>query len=189
MSGDAYRCPNHPDKLACGKCNDCGENFCDECLTAYALNTQNEKAVLYLCPDCLRKRRAEKANAMILGGIFLILLGVFSGLVMLPAGILLGVMGVAFAAYGISQGTGTFQGSTTAEPQAEEEEGAVTGDQDLQAERDYGKLLTYYVDHWGARTGIELLDNEIKAYTRRGQSFAFAVNKICERHEENLRKV
>jgi hypothetical protein len=126
---------------------------------------------------------------MIVGGIFLILLGVFSGIVMLPVGILLGVVGVAFAAYGVSQGTGTLQGSTTAEQQAEEEKGAVGVDQDLQTEEDYNKLLTYYVDHWGARTGIEFLDNEIRAYTQRGQSFAFAVRKICERQAKNLRSV
>jgi hypothetical protein len=189
MGGEAYRCPNHPDKLACGRCNDCGENFCDECLTAYTLNTQNERAVLYLCPNCLRKRRAEKANAMIVGGIFLILLGVFSGLVAWPVGILIGLIGVALLAYGVSQGTETTQGPTTAEQKAEEEKGAVGVEEDLQAEQSYNRLLTYYVDHWGARTGIELLDNEIKAYTSRGQSFAYAVRKICERQEKNLRNV
>jgi len=191
MGSEVYRCLNHPDRLAVGKCNDCGESFCKGCLSMYNLNTKNERAVLYLCPVCLKERNIEKANRNIIWGILFLMFGLFSAIVFLPMGILFILVGLGVGIYGISQRSEANQRSTTSSLQAEEKkrraELAVSEDSD--PEEAYGKLLTYYVYHWGARTGAELLESEIAAYTRRGVSFPETVRKIYKRQEKNLQKI
>lgn len=57
----------------------------------------------------------------------------------------------------------------------------VTGEaDDEEAEKIYDQLFAEYVAHWGLQTGTQLLDNEIKAYTWQGDSFAEAVRKIAQ---------
>lgn len=43
--------------------------------------------------------------------------------------------------------------------------------EEVDAESLYDKLLTQYIQHWGAKLGTELLDNEIKAHTWHGDTF------------------
>jgi len=45
----------------------------------------------------------------------------------------------------------------------------------------YEKLRSEYVMRWGAVSGIDLLNKEIRAYTRHGVSFDEAVRKIMKR--------
>lgn len=52
-----------------------------------------------------------------------------------------------------------------------------------EAERLYDRLFTKYIEHWGIQTGTYLLDDEIRAYTRHGDSYAQAMRKIAERNE------
>jgi hypothetical protein len=60
----------------------------------------------------------------------------------------------------------------------------VSGDVDAEeAEQIYDQLFAEYVAHWGLQTGTQLLDNEIKAYTWQGDSFAEAVRKIAQREK------
>jgi hypothetical protein len=44
--------------------------------------------------------------------------------------------------------------------------------------------LDKYTEHWGVRTGAELLEDEIRAYTWAGVSFGEAVNKVYERQKK-----
>lgn len=74
FEGAAPRCPNHPEVFATGLCNDCGDNFCVRCLYTYDLETRSEKATLYLCFECLRKRHLDQANQYIFAGIFALLI-------------------------------------------------------------------------------------------------------------------
>jgi hypothetical protein len=185
MGGEVHRCPNHPDKLATGKCNDCGENFCDECLSAYTLRSREDNAVLYLCPDCLRKRRTDRANAVILQGVAFVFIGTLLGLVVWSAAIITGLLGVGIIAYGASQRAVPAKEPTTREQQGEEAKEGGDVEEDFDAEKVYDKLVTRYVNRWGAMTGIDLLDKEISAYTLHGESFAHAVRKISEREERN----
>jgi hypothetical protein len=53
-----------------------------------------------------------------------------------------------------------------------------------EAELIFDKLLAKYVQHWGTQLGAELLNNEIKAYTWHGETFAEAVRRVYERQKK-----
>jgi len=191
MGGEIHRCYNHPERLADGKCNDCGGSFCDDCLQSYNLNTREDRAVLYLCPACLRKRYVRKADGNIYAGIAGLLFGMFFIFVASPFGALAVVFGVGLIGYGA-----WLRGKAPEEPlvddsQAAEEEKNTepSAYEDFDAAEAYNKLLTYYVSHWGAQTGTNLLDKEIMAHVRYGETFSEAVEKICRREEKNLRNI
>lgn len=185
MGGETSRCPNHPNRLAVGTCNDCGKSFCGGCLHVYALNTEGAKVTLYLCPTCLRKRYVEKANATIYLGILFLLLGIFSALIFLPFGILI-IIGVGSIIYGRSKRAETPKELTIDEIRVEKEkkETELAASEGIDTEEIYNKLLTQYIDRWGARIGIELLKSEITAYTMHGVSFPEAVEKVYQRQEK-----
>jgi len=71
------------------------------------------------------------------------------------------------------------------EPDSVEKEttSVATEEADAEAEQIYDQLFAEYVGHWGLQTGTQLLDDEIKAYTWQGDSFADAVRKIAEREK------
>ncbi len=54
-----------------------------------------------------------------------------------------------------------------------------------EAERLYNRLLAKYVDHWGYQNGTRILNDEIAAHTRHGDSFAEAVRKVYERQGDS----
>lgn len=62
LGGVVQRCPNHPEVLAVGLCNDCGRSFCDRCLYLFEV----EHGKLYLCSKCFESRSGTKNTAAIL---------------------------------------------------------------------------------------------------------------------------
>ncbi|MGB9676925.1 MAG: hypothetical protein ACPL0C_07055 [Candidatus Bathyarchaeales archaeon] len=56
LGGAVRQCPNHPDTLAVGLCNDCGQSYCTRCL--YIFNVEGGK--LHVCAKCYEKRRDMK---------------------------------------------------------------------------------------------------------------------------------
>jgi len=61
---EVQRCPNHPDRVSVGICNDCGKGFCGDCLTVMMSSGSSEgAAIIYLCPDCLKKRKSADVVA------------------------------------------------------------------------------------------------------------------------------
>jgi len=70
---EVIRCPNHPDVLAVGLCNDCGGSYCDSCLCFYDV----EHGTLYLCPKCFRERETSKATGILVLGVLVLLAGFF----------------------------------------------------------------------------------------------------------------
>jgi uncharacterized protein YacL len=58
-------------------------------------------------------------------------------------------------------------------------------DEDIEAGRLYDKLLAKYVNHWGYQTGTRILNEEIAANRRHGDSFAEAVRKVYGRQEDS----
>ncbi len=193
MSKGAHRCRHHPEKTTSGRCNDCGEYFCDRCLQTYDFITEDGSALLYLCPDCLRGRVLDKANHLIYIGIAALLMGIFSAIIgpplVLPSAIL-ALIGVAVIADSFLRRHKAPKGTSIDEPQIEEEkkEEPSVALQNGDVEELYSKLLTYYVTRWGSRTGNELLDIDVGVYTRRGVSFAEAVDKVYRREEKNIRR-
>lgn len=177
-------CANHPERYAVGVCNDCGQNFCRECLHSYNLKTGSDKAVLYLCPACYEKRYLDRANGHVLSGILIIAMGAFFTFLALPFAFII-VIGLIQAFYGVSMRSQVSQELGTVRQRAETEQTAQpSGTEETDAETLYNELLDKYVEHWGVGTGADLLDNEIRAYTWAGTSFAEAVNKVYERQQK-----
>ena len=177
-------CANHPERYAVGVCNDCGQNFCRECLHSYNLKTRSDKAVLYLCPDCFRKRYLDRANGHVLSGMLVIAMGTFFTFLALPFAFVV-VIGLIQVIYGVSMRSQVSQELGTVQQGAETEQTAQpSGAEEADAETLYNELLVKYVRHWGVETGAELLDNEIRAYTWAGASFGEAVNKVYKRQQE-----
>jgi DNA-directed RNA polymerase subunit RPC12/RpoP len=56
LGGVVQRCPNHPDVLAVGLCNDCGNSYCDRCLYVYRVRDGK----LHVCSECYQKRQNKK---------------------------------------------------------------------------------------------------------------------------------
>lgn len=53
LGGELQRCPNHPDVLAIGLCNECGKSYCDRCLYIYGVRGGK----LHLCSECYDEKR------------------------------------------------------------------------------------------------------------------------------------
>ncbi len=183
MGRRGYRCFNHAEILAIGKCNDCGESFCGDCLHVYTLDTEGARAILYLCPSCLRKRHVEKAVGVIYFGIIFLLFGICTALASIPFGVLIALIGVGTIIYGSVKREGKFEELTLDQLQAEKEKtkAELATVEEIGSEEIYNKLLTQFVNRWGVRTGIELLESEIMAYTRHGVSFQEAVKNVYQR--------
>jgi len=186
MRRGTYRCFNHGERLAIGKCNDCGESFCGDCLHVYTLSSEGARAILYLCPSCLRKRHVERAVGLIYLGVIFLLFGIFTALVSIPFGVLMTLIGVGSIIYGSMKKQERLGELTIDEVQAEKEKrkAQLVTVEEIEPEEIYNELLTQYVNRWGARAGIELLENEIMAYTRRGVSFPEAVKKVYQRQRK-----
>lgn len=183
LSGKTLRCGNHPERLSVGICNDCGRNFCGECLHIYHLKTRDTKATLYLDRSCLRKRYADKASKIVWSGILLLGYGIFSAIVSLMIGIFFILFGVGVITYGIFKKRETPMEITVDKALVKRKQMEAEPElMDLaDAERLYSELLSQYVHKWGAVSGIDLLRSEIRAYIRQGFSFPEAVKKIHAR--------
>lgn len=182
MGGKTLRCNDHPERLAVGMCNDCGRNFCGECLRIYHLKTRETETTLYLDTACLRKRHAEKANKIIWGGILLLAYGIFATIVALAFGVLI-ILAGGIIAYGVFKSREIPTELTVDKILMEREriEADPALKKSVDAEKLYNELLTQYVYRWGAITGTDLLREEIRAFLRQGFSFPEAVKKIHAR--------
>lgn len=67
LGGGVQRCPNHPEALAIGLCNDCGKSYCDRCLYVYTVRGGK----LHICSECYQSRRNKNVVAVILIGILM----------------------------------------------------------------------------------------------------------------------
>ena len=63
LGGAIQRCPNHPDFLALGLCNDCSNSFCDQCLLVFEANHMR----LNLCAKCFKSRNAMGTIVSVFG--------------------------------------------------------------------------------------------------------------------------
>ena len=180
------QCANHPDRFAVGICDDCGRNFCSDCLDIYDFKTRDGSATLHLCPECLNKRESDKARSYIMGGVLVSIVGLFFIAMLAPSGgpavvgVFILILGIAEIGYGVNQRPTE---EVAEETEAEAPESAEEKEKE-EADTLYDELLAKYVEHWGAPTGPELLDNEIRAYTWHGDTFEQAVNKVYKRQQK-----
>jgi hypothetical protein len=183
MGVEVPRCQNHPERYAVGKCNDCGGEFCNECLQTYDFDTRDGHALLYLCPDCLENRETNKLNSIIFAGILLFLAGFVALIAVWPIGILFIIGGAGATLIGATRKTKTK--ATISKPNAETEETQTASETDWEeADKLYGDLIAKYAEHWGISTGAQLLEDEIKAYTWHGDSWPDAVRKVYRNHRK-----
>lgn len=185
FGADVFRCVNHPDKVSVGKCNDCGKSFCGDCLHAYKLATRSELTTLYLCPDCLRARYDRKIRAYVYTGALFVLFGLPFMLVIPIVGAVFLVPGILSLCYGLLSRPGEIQESNVDELQAQQEEKAaeLTEQGGVDYDAMYDELFARYQDHWGPPLGAQLLDDEINACMRHGQSFPEAVQAVYRRQK------
>lgn len=186
IGAEVSRCANHPEKVAVGMCNDCGRSFCAGCLHSYKLAARGESATLYLCPDCLKARYDKKVQGYIVAGAFMLLIGALFTIASPVPGVLFLVVGFVSLFYGVSNRFGAIQESTIDElkTQQEKEKAELAEYEGVDYEAIYDELITRYVNHWGASLGIQLLDDEISACMRHGQSFPEAVIAVYRRQEK-----
>ena len=190
IRGGISQCLNHPDRLAVGICNDCGENFCSECLHIYNLQIKNTETTLYLCPECLKERHNKETDSVIYAGVFFLF---FSGVCAFIGmstefsegffiAISFFVLGIGIASYGFLKRSELPQELTVGEVRVEHEKNRsmFANDEDAEATELYEELLRKYVKHWGVNTGADLLDKEIAAYLRHGADFSEAIKKIYQ---------
>lgn len=187
---DIPQCANHCDRFAVGMCDDCGRNFCRECLQLFDLNTRGASATLHLCPDCLRKREVDKANTYIYMGIFVLMFAVF-GIVVSPlVGVVILILGIVEIAYGASSRPKreADEGEVgESETPAKEEEATFAIPKDLsQPDVMYDELLNKYTERFGLPGGPKILDDEIRAYTWHGDTFEQAVTKVYKSQQNRL---
>ena len=193
ISGRLPKCFNHDDRLAIGLCNDCGENFCSECLYIYDLQTRDTEATLHLCLECLTKRHRKEADSFLYASVFFLLFGGIYALMTVPIGLLGGIfvaiifliLGIAMALYGFSRKSELPHELTIKDVREEHEimKTEFAGMEEVDATELYNELLKKYINHWGLDTGTDLLDKEISAYLRHGTDFEEAVRKIYRRQQ------
>lgn len=93
--GLVQRCPNHPDTLAIGFCNDCNKSYCDSCLYIYEI----EHGKLHLCAQCYKNRTQHShALAILMFTLSLMFIGLFllvSSIQIIVGALILLVMSIA----------------------------------------------------------------------------------------------
>ncbi len=90
LGGAVKRCPNHPDVLAVGLCNDCGNSYCERCLYIHKVKQGNSPVLrvweIHLCSQCYSGRQKRKVVGAIIATMFMLIIIVpmFIGTLSLP---------------------------------------------------------------------------------------------------------
>ena len=97
------------------------------------------------------------------------------------------LMGLGSLFYGVSSKSSAVQGPTVDESKAQQEKSRAELAESAGADAEdlYDELVSMYADKWGGVTeGIQLLDDEINACMRHGDSFAEAVTAVYRRQKK-----
>lgn len=191
LGGLVRRCPNHPDTLTIGLCNDCGRSYCSRCLHIYEMKTQSKELRLYVCPNCLRVRQNEKAKGLIYYGAWIFLCGLlFTWFISSEISVLGTIFtfsvvlffSTPFIAYGMYK-TSHPEAKPTVYDEMEAMEALMEASVDkatLDAGKLYDKILLDYVIRYGSISGKELLNDSINYYLKRGLDRKEAILRIAK---------
>jgi len=200
---EVARCANHLDRAAVGLCNDCGDSFCTECLKTYKLATRGEGMTSNLCPKCFAARNSNKVWGLLVVGAIFSLIGlvflVFNALMfasygaphssywmLVPIVQVAGFMvpGLGILLYGFHLHSRIIEDAPAKDVGSEgEKDGEASDDIEFNGKAMYAILLRRY----GSRFGLsakEVLDNEIRARIRQGESYEKAVAAVYRSQEK-----
>lgn len=189
FGGETRRCPNHPDVLAIGLCNDCGESYCDSCLSFYNV----EHGTLHLCSNCFKIRETEKAHWALILGVLVLLAGFFfigfaprSGDAFVAGVFFIGIFALPFLGWGIYRATHLPQALTikgrNEEIKREMEFRKALGSEASVSEL-YSKLANESIRNYGPMLGYEILERRIRYYMLSGKTRSEAVRKLAEEYD------
>jgi len=174
LGGLVRRCPGHPETLAVGLCNDCSGSYCDHCL--YILKVRDGE--LYVCSNCLKKRRTKNAMVALGVGIFYLIFGLGITVHAAPVGGFMIFVSLSLMAYGFYAWTTPWKKPTVhmrmAEVEAEKIKLPST------AQKLYGKMLYAYVIAFGSESGKRELEKRIEAYMEKGFERGEAILKVAQ---------
>lgn len=185
LGGAIERCPNHPDALTVGVCNNCGKSYCDRCLHILKVTDQTygQFAYSYVCPNCLQKINDKRMTNMTNSGIMFLFFGFFF---LLLAGsapavavfscIIFWLLGIGFLSYGEYMKTHPGEMPETIHDKIERKEAL----RKIGADEIYNEILKS-PEYWFK----EALEKKIKEYMlSRGLSREEAIREIA--HELGL---
>lgn len=185
LGGAGWSCPNHPDVLAVGFCNDCGGRYCDACLYFYSI----EHGALHLCPACFKARKSKEASIALWLGVAFVIFGIIYSATArnFEEALALGVFFFGFFslpafAWGIYKMTHIPKGLSVKENRESiEREREIQKSQGSRSTYElYNMLLGDYMHALGSRA-FDILEREIDAYVRTGLSRSEAVRKLAAR--------
>ncbi len=183
FGGGVFRCPNHPEVLAVGLCNDCGGNYCDNCLYLYDVRD----GTLNLCSNCARKRETRGTTISLISGSLILLLGflfIFTPDPEAP------IMGIGFMIIGLSSVLwGLIKRSNLSKLRTLREKNEAAKKM-TEARRSfvsqasafelYNILLNNYMRDYGAEFGWRVLEREIDARMLTGMKRIEVLTKLAE---------
>jgi hypothetical protein len=190
FGGVIQRCTNHSEILAVGLCNDCGQSYCDNCLSRQKV----EDGTLFLCPTCRSKREDRKTISLLSMGLFVFIMGMFFAFaVPVPQNIVIGAFLFVFLAspfliWGIYRmftppHVDTLKAIRERGKQQEEEPMTITIEK-APPSLVYDRLLNKYLRIYDPKVAYDALERRIQLYRLSGMSRSEAVRKIAE--EEGL---
>lgn len=192
FSGAIQRCTNHPETLAVGLCNDCGQSYCDNCLSRQKI----EGGTLFLCPACRSKREDRTTISILSTGLFVFIMGmIFALAIPAPQNIAVGAFLFVFLAspfliWGVYRIITPPRADTLkiiGEREKQEELAAklraVTVEK-ASPSLVYDRLLNKYLRIYDPKVAYDALERRIQLYHLSGMSRSEAVMKIAE--EEGL---
>lgn len=181
LGGLVRRCPNHPETLAVGLCNDCSGSYCDRCL--YILKVRDGE--LYVCSNCLKKRRTKSAMGALGSGILSLIFGIALTQVLGPDvevtrgyGIFIILCSLLVIVYGVYAWTTPWKKPTVHMRIAKIE--AEKGKLPPTAQKFYSKMLNAYIGAFGSEPGKTKLEKRIEAYMEKGFERGEAILKVAQ---------
>jgi len=184
FGGAGLRCPNHPDVLAVGLCNDCSGNYCDNCLYLYHVRD----GTLHLCSNCVKKRETRGATVSLISGSLILLLGFFFMFIPDPEAAVRGIIFMIIGLFATLWGFGKRSSLPTLGSVRERNEVAR---KQMEARKSYVSqaspielhniLLNDYMRDYGAEFGWRVLEREIDTYIQAaGMTRSEALRKLAE---------
>jgi hypothetical protein len=182
FGGAIVRCPNHPDILAVGLCNDCSGNYCDNCLYLYKVRD----GTLHLCSNCVKKRETQGATVTLILGALISLVGFLFIFIPDPEAVVRGlifiIIGIPYVLWGISKRSNLPKIDTlrerneAAKKQTESRKSFVSQASTFEL---YNILLNDHMRDYGAEFGWRILEREIDTYMQAGMTRSEALRKLA----------